>query len=156
MKRKPAKKTHIKNPSDNRIFSGEYRVSVSQNRLAMPEEIYSQFKSINGLSGLRITRSPEGCIVVVPEKFWDPYCRVITEGKTSSIKNQLIRTSIAPAETVSLGSQRRLSIPYSFIVSPLGQAKTVVVVGLSQWIEIWSEEQWERRLSQFEKGERNP
>ena len=156
MRRKTVKKLPTKNLSDNPIFSGEYRVSVSENRVTVPEKIYNQLKSANGLSGLRITRSPEGCVVIVPSGFWDFYCAAITEGKTSSIKEQLTRTSIAPAKTVSLESKRRLSIPYSFVMSPLAQAKRVVVVGLSRWIEIWSEEQWERSLVQFAKEGRNP
>ena len=151
MKRNPAKKSQVRNSSNTPIFSGEYRVSVSRNRVTLPEKIYSQLTSVNGLSEVWITRSPEGCIVVVPGKFWDCYCGAVTEGKPASMKDELLKTSIAPATTVSLGSQRRFTIPYSFIVSPLEGTKRVVMVGLSRWIEIWPEEEWERNLAQFEK-----
>lgn len=153
MKSKAVKKLRIKNLSDidNPIFSGEYRVSVYENRLILPEGIYNQLKSINGLSDLRITRSPEGCIAVVPAELWNSFCHSITQGKDPLVKDRLLKTSMAPAEIVNLENRRRLTIPCSFVMSHLRNAERVVVVGLPRWIEIWSEEEWERSLVQLRK-----
>ena len=93
-----------------------------------------------------MTRALEGCIAVIPEKSWNYYCESVRKGGNSFTTGELARTPIPSAETASLKSHRKFTIPHSFMLFPLGDAKKVVVVGLSHWIEIWSEEKWGRRI----------
>ena len=152
MKRKAHRKSRTNNPSSNPIFSGEYRVCVSRNRVTFPQELYNQLVSVDGSSELWLARSPKGCIVIVPGKFWDVFCETITENKTPTVREHLVGTYIEPAKTVDLSSQRRFTIPHSFILSLLGEAERVVVVGVCHWIEIWAEKRWERHLAQLEEN----
>ncbi len=118
---------------------GQYQVNVSQKgRLAFPKNLRQNLGS-----KIIVTRGYEGCLIAVSEKKW----RTLTEATekkpfVSGPARDTVRFLLGNAALVELDDQGRFVIPahlrdYSEIKSK------AVFLGLSKYVEIWSEDKWQ-------------
>ncbi len=130
------------------MFIGEYSHTIDpKKRLALP----SKFRGELG-SRVVVTRGLDDCLFVYPMKVWEGLAEKlgnlpVGEAGTRSF----IRLMLAGATDVDLDSQGRVLVP-EYLKSYAGLRKDVVVVGLYNRLEIWSEEKWKKYKQSAEKN----
>ncbi len=133
------------------MFIGEYIYSIdNKKRLAIP----SRFRQSLGKKAV-VTRGIENCLVVYPFSEWIKLSKKIESlptGQTNS--RSFSRLMLSGAVDVELDKLGRILIPdylkeYAFL------GKNVAILGLSNRIEIWNDENWKiyKRKTEKEIGD---
>lgn len=130
------------------MIIGEYWQKVgNKKRIAIPSELRKELGS-----RLYITRGYESSLVIVGQKQWDS---LISEVKSGSIINNLVRDTarilVGSAKVFVPDAQGRFVVPDG-LFEYAQMTQKVVFVGLINWVEIWSEENWNKRLKYLEKN----
>lgn len=130
------------------MFIGEYSYSIDpKRRLAMP----SKFRSELG-NRVVVTRGLDQSLFVYPMKVWEALAEKLgTMPVGESAKRSFVRLQLAGAADVELDSQGRVLIP-DYLVEYAGLGKGVVIVGLFNRLEIWSEEKWKTYKAEAERN----
>ena len=128
-----------------KMLIGEYSNKVGEkNRLALPKKFRKEIGS-----KVIVTRGYEDCVIVVNESQWKNLLSVFDDKPfTTSPVRDTRRFLIGGASEVNLDSQGRFVLP-AHLKEFAGVTKEVVCVGLVDWVEIWSKEQWEKRLEKI-------
>jgi MraZ protein len=135
-------------------FYGQYRHSVDEKgRLSIPADFRPMLLGDEGQ--FFINRGFEGCIMAVPERKWE---RVRKRVNAAAIENEKIRwfkrTFFSGVKKVSCDQQGRILIP-QFLMEYAKITKEVVIIGISDSIEIWDAETWntlfEQHIGQYEQ-----
>lgn len=133
------------------MFIGEYQHTIDEKgRLAVPTKFRAAFAE-----GAVITRGLDNCLFVYPMSQWKELA-----GKLSSLpisqKNSraFARLMLAGAMDVELDKQGRVVVP-EYLREFAAVGKKVVVAGLYNRLEIWSEERWQeyKKQTEGESGE---
>ena len=120
------------------MFRGEYNHSVdTKGRLIIP----SKFREQLGEEFI-VTRGLDGCLFVFPMKEWEDYEEKLRKLPTTN-KNarSFVRFLTAGATSCEFDKQGRILLPAT-LRKFAGIEKDVVLAGLLNRIEIWSEETW--------------
>lgn len=120
------------------MFRGEYNHSVdTKGRLIIP----SKFRELLGEEFI-VTRGLDGCLFVFPMKEWEEYEEKLRKLPTTN-KNarSFVRFLTAGATSCEFDKQGRILIPAT-LRKFAEIEKDVVLAGLLNRIEIWSEEKW--------------
>jgi MraZ protein len=130
------------------MIIGEYQTKVSdKKRIAIPKKIRDELGE-----KLILTRGYENCLVLVSEKQWKGIAGEVING---SFINRDIRDTtrflVGSAVEVLPDSQGRIVIPQPLLKHSQISSE-VTFLGLVNWVEIWSSEQWEKRLEYLEKN----
>lgn len=129
------------------MFIGEYIHTIDQKRrLAIP----SKFRKILGEKAV-ITRGLDNCLVIYPLEEWDKMAGKL-ENLPTGLNNArgFTRIMLSGATDVELDKLGRILVPdhlknYAFL------KKNVVVLGLSNKIELWDEARWKEYKEKMEK-----
>ena len=130
------------------MFIGEYNYSIdSKGRLAIPAKFRSELKS-----GAVVTRGLDNCLFVYTKKEWTVLAEKLANLPISQANSRAFsRLMLAGAMDVKLDSQGRIMLPeYLRKYSEIN--KKVVVAGLFNRLELWSEDKWESYKKQTEKN----
>ncbi len=124
------------------MLLGEYSSQVGEkNRIAVPKKIREEL-----IGKIVVTRGYEGCLILVDDLRWT---RLIEEVNSKSLLNLSVRDTkrflLGGAVEVEMDSQGRFVIPDS-LLNFAHIANTAVFIGVGEWAEIWSEEQWNKKL----------
>lgn len=122
------------------MFIGEYHYNIdNKGRLAIPAPMRAGL----GQSAV-VTRGLDGCVGMYPKKSWESWAQKLLDLPVSQAQaRSFVRFQLASAHEVSLDKQGRILIPAP--IRQYAQAKTkVVVTGVGDRIEIWSQDKWER------------
>jgi MraZ protein len=129
------------------MFIGEYKYSIDEKkRLAIP----AKFRQALGKKAI-LTRGLDNCLVIYPLKEWQKLSKKLESLPTGKIDARgFIRIMLSGAVDILLDKLGRILIPehlkkYAFL------KKNVVILGLSNRIEIWDEERWEEYKEKREK-----
>lgn len=129
------------------MIIGEYQNRIGdKKRIALPKKFREEIGS-----KLILTRGYENCLVLVNPKMWESIAKEVING--SFINKNIRETSrflVGSASEVELDDQGRFVIP-SPLFNHSKLKDEVVFLGLVNWIEIWSKEEWEKKLKQLEK-----
>ncbi|NLY10373.1 MAG: division/cell wall cluster transcriptional repressor MraZ [Firmicutes bacterium] len=128
------------------MFMGEYQHSLdSKGRLIIP----AKFRENIG-EGAVITRGLDNCLFLFPIAEWK-----ILEEKlkalplTKADARQFVRFFFSGASECEFDKQGRITLPQN--LRTYGEIdKDVVVIGVSNRIEIWSKERWEKYVLEAE------
>ena len=127
---------------------GEYSHSIDQKgRIIVP----SKFRELLG-DHFVISKGLDGCLWIFPEKEWDDF-----SGKLHSLQlfneeaRKITRYFMAGAAPSEADKQGRVIIPQNLRVHA-ELKKEVVLIGVSNRIEVWDKEKWEEN-STFEDME---
>jgi len=121
------------------MFIGEYIYSIDEKkRLAIP----AKFRPVLGQKAV-ITRGLDNCLVIYPLKEWQKLAKKLESLPTSQgDARSFVRIMLAGACHVQLDKLGRILIP-DYLKDYARLKKNVAVLGLSNRIEIWSEERWQ-------------
>lgn len=119
-------------------FLGEYRHNLdAKNRLIIPARFRDALSDT-----FYVTRGLDGCLAVYNSDAWQK--KMAQLAKLPHTKREVrlyIRSITSKAVESELDSQGRLQLP-QFLVDIAGIEKPCVIVGCSDYFEIWSEERW--------------
>lgn len=125
---------------------GEYRHGLDEkNRLIIPSRFREKFKSFVLTPGL------EGCLFLYPFPEWERLRKKFREIPTSQPEiRAFLRLLFAGAVWLTPDSQGRIVIPQN--LKEYAEIKEkVVIIGVLNKIEIWSEQRWENYLREKRK-----
>jgi MraZ protein len=119
---------------------GQHRYQLdTKGRIALPAKFRESFAD-----GVFLTLGQDGCLFAFPKDEWDGRAR---EVRSRPLNGQharaYARMFFGNAERVDLDSQGRLVIPQK-LRTGVGIGRDVIVIGVSDRLEIWSGEVWDR------------
>jgi MraZ protein len=127
-------------------FFGEFEHKVDvKGRVLIPPRFRLELNK-----GLVLTPGVEKCIVVHPQSEWEKMAAALTTGiVTSSRLRRLNRVIFATAFSLDFDGQGRITLPVP-LREYAGIKDEVIIVGASNYLELWNKEQWEaeKTLSQ--------
>ena len=129
------------------MFIGEYTYTLdSKRRLAIP----AKFRKLLKKKAV-ITRGLDNCLFLYPENEWQKLAKKLSQLPLSqSDARGFARLMLAGASDVSIDSLGRILLP-DYLKEYAGLNKKVVIAGLFNRIEIWSEKQWKEYKNKTEK-----
>ena len=120
-------------------FSGEYNVSIDlKGRVSIPASFRDELSQIYKSGGLVVTRYKQG-LVAYPPSHWEAICAKVLAMSPGPMREANLRNRIAPAKECSFNAQGRIQIPQS-LREHARLDKDVVVIGMFEKIEIWSQQ----------------
>ena len=128
------------------MFLGEFKHTIDdKGRLTIPAKFRGELKE-----GLVLTRGFDRNLMVYPASGWQDLARRITERSLTDRKLREFRRRIFSGATdLSLDKQGRALIP-PYLRDFAGVAGAVVVAGMYDYIEIWSEDAWQEQRELIE------
>lgn len=129
------------------MFIGECSHTIDQKRrVAIP----SKFRKILGKKAV-VTRGFDNCLVVYPPEQWNETAKKLESLPSGQADARgFARVTLSGATDVEIDKLGRILLPdnlrkYAFL------KKNVVVIGLSNKIEIWDEKRWAEYKEKMEK-----
>lgn len=125
------------------MFYGEYQHSLDRKgRIIIPSKFREVFKE-NFIEKFYLTRGLDGCLFVFTEEEWkhqEQKFKALSFTKKEA--RQFNRLYFSGAVDVICDKQGRILLP-QYLKVYAGIQKEVVIVGVSNRIEIWSRQRWE-------------
>ncbi len=129
------------------MFIGEYNFTIDEKkRVAVPVK----FRKNLGKKAV-ITRGLDRCLVLYPLKEWEKVAKKLEGLPNSKVDARTFsRILLSGAVDVELDKLGRILIP-DYLKKYADLKKNVVLLGLSNRIEIWSKEKWDEYKQKAEK-----
>jgi MraZ protein len=130
---------------------GEHTYQMDpKGRISLPAKFRDAFKP-----GVHLTLGQEGCLYAFPQEEWLREKQRVEERALANPSSRgYTRVFFGNAEHVDLDAQGRLVVPRR-LREKAGLARDVAVVGVSDRLEIWSLEAWERYAEEQESSYRS-
>lgn len=130
------------------MLIGEYRYTLdTKKRLAIP----ARFRKELGQKVI-ITKGLDNCLVVYPVKEWKILSEKLSKLPSSRLDARgFARIMLAGAVDVNLDKAGRILIP-QYLKKYAVLKKNIVLLGLSNRIEVWDEAKWRKYRERTEKG----
>jgi MraZ protein len=134
------------------MFYGEFSHSLDKkNRLIIPAKFRETFKE-HYIEKLIITRGLDRCLFVFPEDEWKSQeAKFKSLSFTKSETRKFNRLYFSGASELEIDKQGRVLIP-TYLKSYAGIKREVVIVGVSNRIEIWAKDKWEEFYAQTKES----
>ncbi|HBG81652.1 TPA: cell division/cell wall cluster transcriptional repressor MraZ [candidate division CPR2 bacterium] len=129
------------------MFIGEYQHNIDdKGRLAVPSKFRA---SLAG--GAVVTRGLDSCLFLYTKDEWQKLAERLSELPISQASARAFsRLMLAGAMEVDIDKQGRIILP-AYLRDYAGVVKEVVVAGLFNRIEIWSQDKWGAYKAETEK-----
>ena len=130
------------------MFIGEYSYTIdNKRRLSIP----SKFRANLGRKAV-VTRWLENCLVLYPMKGWEKFTEKLEKLPGTQIDARgFSRILLSGASDVSFDKLGRILIP-DYLTEYAALKKNVTIIGLSNKIEIWDRDNWNKYRKITEKG----
>jgi len=130
------------------MLIGQYKHTIdAKKRLALP----AKFRSELG-EKVVITKGVENCLVVYTEKEWQIFSEKLSNMPISQVEaRSFARIILAGAMEITLDRLGRILLP-DYLKDYAELKKDVAVCGLSNRLEIWDLEKWNKYNKEAEKG----
>ncbi len=129
------------------MFIGEYSYTIDHKRRV---SIPSKFRSQLGEKAV-ITRWLENCLVLYPMEEWGKFTEKLERLPGTQIDARgFSRVLLSGAVDVTFDKLGRILIP-DYLTEYASLKKNVTIIGLSNKIEIWDEEEWKQYRKDTEK-----
>lgn len=134
------------------MFLGQYQHNIdSKGRLTVPVRFREQLAA----DGAYITQGfDKNLMVLTKQSFEEIYHRVNQLSLTSNMARILKRLIFSNANQVDIDKAGRILIP-QYLRNSAVLDGDAVVVGVGDYIEIWSPYLWEQQIAQFQDAEAN-
>jgi len=134
-------------PRIKRPLYGEYRRPVDdKSRVSIPAEFRPILQGERG--SFFLNRGFEKCIMGYPERKWERVLDLVNEVPLEDRNTRWFkRTFYSGSREVSCDQQGRVLIP-QILMKYAGITREVVIVGLSDFIELWDAEAWDTWLAE--------
>ena len=125
------------------MFMGEFTCKVdNKGRMMLP----SKFRDELGEQEFVITRGLDNCIDLFPIEEWKNIEDKLKKLQTTNSKHRAYQRFVMSAATkTEFDNQGRLNIPTS-LMEHAQIDKKIIVTGMNDKIEIWSEESWKKYI----------
>ena len=125
------------------MFMGEFTCKVdNKGRMRLP----SKFRDELGEQEFVITRGLDNCIDLFPIEEWKNIEDKLKKLQTTNSKHRAYQRFVMSAATkTEFDNQGRLNIPTS-LTEHAQIDKKIIVTGMNDKIEIWSEESWKKYI----------
>ena len=125
------------------MFMGEFTCKVdNKGRMMLP----SKFRDELGEQEFVITRRLHNCIELFPIEEWKNIEDKLKKLQTTNSKHRAYQRFVMSAATkTEFDNQGRLNIPTS-LMEHAQIDKKIIVTGMNDKIEIWSEESWKKYI----------
>ncbi|MCL2067435.1 MAG: division/cell wall cluster transcriptional repressor MraZ [Treponema sp.] len=130
-------------------LTGEFRVTLDDNnRLSLPARLRNALAD----STLFLTRGMDNCLWLYPCEEWKAMQKTImkTTNPFSAKSRNIRRRVIGPAQVVELDKAGRIPVVQS-LKEFAGLSKDCIVLGQSDYIEIWDDEKYKTYLAESEE-----
>jgi len=129
------------------MFIGEYTYSIDEKkRLAIP----AKFRQALGKRAV-ITRGIDNCLVIYPISEWQKSAKKLESLPTSQADSRgFARIMLSGAVDVELDKLGRILVP-DYLKGYALLKKNIIILGLSNRIEIWDETRWQQYKKDVEK-----
>lgn len=126
------------------MLIGEFHHNLDdKSRLVMPSKVFDDLGS-----EVIVARGFEHCLMVYPIAKWENVIAKFSElSITKADTRKFMRILLAGATSCKFDSQKRICIP-SVLKNYAGISKEVVIIGLDDHLEIWSEDEYNRFLDE--------
>ena len=130
---------------------GEHRYQMDpKGRISLPAKFREAFRA-----GVHLTLGQEGCLYAFPPDEWvKEKERVEERGLASQGNRGYTRVFFGNAEHVDLDAQGRLVLPRR-LREKVGLERDVVVLGVSDRLEVWPADAWDRYADDQEASYRS-
>lgn len=124
------------------MFTGEYKHSIDdKGRLIIPSKIRQEIGK-----EIIITRGLDGCLFGYPKDTWKKRIEELNSLQyTKKDVRAFTRFFTSGAVTLDFDKQGRINIP-NYLSDYASLGKDVVIIGVSDRIEIWSDKAWNEFL----------
>ena len=125
------------------MFTGEYKHSIDdKGRLIIPSKIRQEIGK-----EIIITRGLDGCLFGYPKDTWKKRIEELNSLQyTKKDVRAFTRFFTSGAVTLDFDKQGRINIP-NYLSDYASLDKDVVIIGVSDRIEIWSDKAWDEFLN---------
>ena len=125
------------------MFTGEYKHSIDdKGRLIIPSKIRQEIGK-----EIIITRGLDGCLFGYPKDTWKKRIEELNSLQyTKKDVRAFTRFFTSGAVTLDFDKQGRVNIP-NYLSDYASLDKDVVIIGVSDRIEIWSDKAWDEFLN---------
>lgn len=125
---------------------GEHHYQMDpKGRISLPSKFREAFKA-----GVHLTLGQEGCLYAFSQDEWDRERERVEERALADAQSRgYNRVFFGNAEHVDLDGQGRLVVPRR-LRDKVRLGRDVAVVGVSDRLEIWPQEEWERYAETLE------
>ena len=125
------------------MLSGEYRHNIdNKGRIIVPSKIREEMGG-----RIVITRGLDGCLFGYSEKTWESIMEKLNSLPfTKRDARNFTRFMTSGAITLEFDKQGRINIP-SYLNNYASLIKEVVIIGVIDRIEIWSNDNWEKFMN---------
>ncbi|MCP6719210.1 MAG: division/cell wall cluster transcriptional repressor MraZ [Patescibacteria group bacterium] len=129
------------------MFIGEYTYTIdNKKRVAIP----AKFRKTLDKTAV-ITRGIDSCLAVYPTKEWGELTKKLESLPSGKVDARgFVRIMLSGAVNVSLDKLGRILIP-DYLKKYAHLNKDVIVIGLSNKIEIWDDRAWKEYREKIEK-----
>jgi len=143
----------VKN-GENEYLAGEFESSlISGHRITVPTKL----RKILGKK-LVLSKGYEGCLIIVSQQKWEELVKPLTQ-KSFLDRNlrETLRFLVGSSHQISLDAQGRFVVPpvlreYAHLSFTDTKSDSAIFVGLVNWIEIWSKDQWTQQSQHLEQN----
>lgn len=120
------------------MFIGEYAHTIDQKgRMAVPAKFRNSLKQ-----GAVVTRGLDNCLFLYSKEEWKKIAEKLAKLPISQANARgFARLMLAGAMDIKIDSQGRVLIP-EYLRKYADMKKNVIVAGLYNYLEIWSENRW--------------
>ncbi len=131
------------------MFMGEFACKVdNKGRMMLPARFREDILDLEFV----ITRGLDNCIDLFPIEEWEIIEKKLRQLKTTDSKHRAYQRFVMSAATkMKLDNQGRLNLPGA-LLEHAKIDKNVVVTGMNNKIEIWSEEKWKEYITNTEEN----
>ena len=129
------------------MFLGEYQHSVDdKGRLVMPSKVRHHLAD-----GLFITKGQERCLYVFTPDRWSREMELVDQiPRTRFEARMYARSFFGGGDEQQMDKQGRIRIPPP-LLAYAGIAKDARIIGVSDRLEIWDAETWERESAEYDE-----
>jgi len=126
------------------MFRGEFHYTLDEKgRVVLPPKFRRELGD-----AVIVTRGFDGCVWVYPQKGWSSVEKVLRGLPLS--RRDFQRFLLAPAREVEVDRQGRITLPEA-LREYAEIDKDVVVIGLINRLEIWSEARWKEAMAKAQR-----
>lgn len=129
--------------------TGEFKNAIDEKgRISFPAKLRGQIEG----SRFYLTKGFERCLWLFPPDEWDRVSTSIRSGTSLlDTKARMIqRRIIGPAQLVEIDKSGRISVPQT-LREYAGLSNQTIILGIGHYIEIWSEETYEKYLAETDE-----
>lgn len=134
----------VKPSSGKKVFQGSYSINMdAKGRLAVPTKCRDQLAQLCGGDIVVTAHIQDRCLLIYPEKEWNENVLPAVEKLPTAYKKSLRaqRLLIGYATSMNVDANGRILLPQT-LRDFAGLEKKLMLVGLGNKFELWSEDAW--------------